>query len=518
MNRKCQWKHVALRSERDFLLNSVNFPGKSSDYYSYRHELLWNQLWQGLNFGSKAAFLLLLTPMMLSRWGSEGYGLFALASSLLVSMALLDGGVRALTRIQMADAWKRGDFDSMEQVYSEGLLTFASVSLIAVAACTILSRSGCLSAWFHLPPGGSGVLVMTVICTSVLMTSILGLEPLAAKGNLSTLKASNTLGALAAIPACALLVFLGAGVGPVIITYAACMTLPNLVVAYRHDLFAMIPWSRLRAFTPRAALKTLRSGFWYYLTTVSLIGKTHALTFLVSAIAGPGEAGIFYILLRFTEIISNVASTSSETSLAALTAATNNDERRACFTQSWRHVALFSIQGALIFLFMTGYLLALWLHGEITVPAWIGLGLAIFGLTGSFSRVVVNSSMGLGLTRYAATAGFGEAIVGILGAYAGYHAGGLTGLLLGGSLGSLCLLPLTRKITMSCAMAGKRSAVALWMLPLKPLLPGIFGSAIILWSSTLIGSLPCLLGVSLSGLITLWELKRLHSPSSRTEF
>lgn len=115
--------------------------------------------------------------MMLSRWGSEGYGLFALASSLLVSMALLDEGVRALTRIQMADAWKRSEPESMQQAYSEGLLTFASVSLIAVAACTILSRSGCLSAWFHLPPGGSGVLVMTVICTSVLMTSILGLEP-----------------------------------------------------------------------------------------------------------------------------------------------------------------------------------------------------------------------------------------------------------------------------------------------------------------------------------------------------
>jgi hypothetical protein len=67
-------------------------------------------------------------------------------------------------------------------------------------------------------------------------------------------------------------------------------------------------------------------------------------------------------------------------------------------------------------------------------------------------------------------------------------------------------------------MSAKRSAVALWILPLQPLLPGIFVSTIILWSSTLIGTLPCLLGISLSGFITLWELKRLHSPTSRTEF
>ncbi len=503
-----------------FNLNAVNFTGKPSEQDTYRRELLWNQLWQGLNFGSKAAFLILLTPLMLSRWGTAGYGVFALASSLLVSMALLDGGVRALTRIKMADAWKRRDSESMEQVYSEGLLTFASVSLIAVAVFAILSRSGCLTAWFHLPPDGSGVLVMTALCTAVLMTSILALEPLAAEGNLSTLKASNTLGALAAIPACALLVYLGGGVEPVIITYAACMTLPNVVVAYRHDLFAMIPWRTLRSFTPLTAFRTLRSGFWYYLTTISLIGKTHALTFLVSAIAGPGEAGIFYILLRFSEMISNVASTSSETSLAALTAATETEKRRACFTQSWQHVALFSIQGALIFLFMTGQLLTLWLHGEISLTPWIGLGLAIFGLTGSFSRAVVNTSMGLGLTRYAATAGFGEAILGILGAYAGYHVAGLSGLLLGGSLGALCLLPVIRKISMacvsSCAKTAKRSDVILWILPLKPLLPGIFGSAIILWGSSLNGSLPCLLGVSLSVLITLLGLKRLHSPSSGT--
>ena len=38
---------------------------------AYRRELLQNQIWQVLNFGSKAGFLLLLTPLMISKWGGR---------------------------------------------------------------------------------------------------------------------------------------------------------------------------------------------------------------------------------------------------------------------------------------------------------------------------------------------------------------------------------------------------------------------------------------------------------------
>ena len=480
----------------------------------YRRELLRNQFWQILNFGSKAGFLILLTPMMLSRWGSVGYGLFALASSLLVSMALLDGGVRSLTRIRMAEAWKRGDTYGASRIYAEGVLTFAGVSLVAVAATVILSLGGCLTAWFRLPAGGSGVLVLTVICTAILMTSILVLEPLAARGNLSVLKAANTWGALAAIPLCALLVSVGTGQGGVILAYAACMTVPNLFVAFQNGLFALIPCSELRRFRPATALKTLREGFWYYLTTISLIGKTHGLTFLVSAIAGPGEAGIFYILLRFSEIISNVASTSSETSLAALTSASGIEARRACFTQSWIHAALFSMQGALVFLFLTSQLLGVWLHGAVTVPAGVGLGLALFGLSGSFSRVVVNSSMGLDLTRPAAFAGLWEALLGILGAYAGYRLGGLTGLFLGASIGFLCLIPVSHRIALRC---GWHSSLY-WLGTLRQLLPGFFCSGMLLLAGASVNSMPIawIGSLAVAGVITLHQVSSLH-PSGKKE-
>ena len=496
------------------LLNPSSHTKQSSLADSYGRELVWNQIWQSLNFGSKAAFLLILTPMMILHWGSIGFGLFAVASSLLVSMALLDGGIRSLIRVQMADAMKRNDTESLKRIYAEGVLTFATVSSAAFVVSLALSLLGCLTAWFRLPPGGGTVLVITVVCTAILMTSILLLEPLAAEGNLSILKAANTWGAVAAVPICAILVFLGAGVGPVIVTYAACMTVPNLLVAWHKNLFAMLPWSELRRFRLRTALKTLQSGFWYYLTTVALIGKTHALTFLVSAIAGPAEAGIFYILLRFSEIISNVASTSSETSLAALTTAKDTAQRHALFVLSWRHVALFSITGALMFLFLTGQLLGLWLHGAVTANPYVGAGLALFGLSGAFSRVVVNSSMGLDLTRPAALAGVAEAVTGILGAFVGYQLGGLTGLLLGGSLGSLWQIPVGSRISEPCGLRSSGD----WIRPLLPLFPGFLLCGLLFYA----GSRSSHEGVYLTALflvaaVTLWQLKFIQNRIKPTD-
>ncbi len=475
---------------------------------AYRRELLQNQIWQVLNFGSKAGFLLLLTPLMIRTWGADGYGLFALASSLLVSMAILDGGVRALTRIQMAEAWKNGDEATARRVYSEGLLTFASVCLLAIGISVALAVPGWMGEALRLPPGGAGVMVMTVICTAVFMTTLLGLEPLAARGNLSELKAANTWGAVAAIPVCAALVFAKAPVGVVVFAYAFSLTVPNIVVAWRTGLFAMAPWRGLAHFGPRVAWKTLHSGVWYYLTTVSLVGKTHALTFLVSAMAGPAEAGLFYVLLRFSEIVGNVGATASETSLAALSSATDNHERRECFRQSWLHVALFCTHGSLVFVFLTKHLLSLWLHGEANVPHAIGITLAAFGLTGAFSRVVVNASMGLDLTRPAAVAGAWEAVLSIAGAGLGFHLAGLPGLFLGGSVGILCLLPVTGMVSREC---GWRSLWD-WFVALRQLLPGFCAAAVILYLSALSHHFPAWFGALIAcGGIALWQLKGIHA-------
>ena len=147
----------------------------------YLVELFWNQVWQSAGFLSKAVFLAILTPLMLAHWGPEQYGLFALASSLLVSMGLLDGGVRALTRVRLAEALGRNDPQAMSRALGAGVVTFASVVFAATVLGIALATSGKLASWLDLPTDGSLVLAVTMGVTGLFMITSLALEPLAAE-------------------------------------------------------------------------------------------------------------------------------------------------------------------------------------------------------------------------------------------------------------------------------------------------------------------------------------------------
>jgi O-antigen/teichoic acid export membrane protein len=482
-------------------------PSATGSSREHLRELLRNQVWQSANFLAKALFLVLLTPLMLARWGAEQYGLFALASSLLVSLALLDGGVRALTRLRLAKALASDDMAAWRQNFTEGVATFAVVVLAAFLVTLAGGLAGWWSAIFHLPAGGDRVLVVTVALTGLMMLSILVLEPLAARGELSVLKAASTWGALIALPLCALAVWLGCGPLAAISIYALSLFVPNLAVALRRGILRDLV-REPAVFSPKTIVRTLRSGFWFYLTTVSLVLKTHALTFVVSAIAGPAEAGLFYILLRLAEIVGNVGATASETTLAALAATHDAKERAARFRQTWLYVGACSIGGALVFVTLCEPLLHWWLPREQTVPWLTGPMLAIFGLGGAFSRVVMNASMGLGLIRPAARAGVLEAALDVVCGAVALKLGGIPALLLGGSVGALVLLPTAGRIAARC----DSSNFSLYVRPLGVLAPG-FLLAALTQSLAVWLAMPWAWGLALaiSAGVGLQQLRRIHA-------
>lgn len=476
----------------------------------YLKELLLNQIWQSANFVAKAVFLVALTPLMIWKWGAYGYGLYALASSLLVSMALLDGGVRALTRMRLAESESRQDEDAFLRHYWDGLFAFASVCALAVAAVAGLAATGLLDRWLNLHAGGAGVLFLTTAMTAVFMLTTLALEPLAAQGHLSALKAANTWGALLALPLTAATVYFGGSVSLALVVYFMSITIPNGVLLVRSGLAARLWKGGLRSFHPGRVVRTLRDGFWYYLTTVSLVGKTHGLTFVVSALAGPAEAGLFYILLRITEVVGNVGATASETSLAALAAAKTPEGRRDCFRQSWLYTGVLCLHGAVATALLGESLLKFWLPGKHEIPLGIGVAMAVFGLTGAFSRVIVNAGMGLGLVRNASLGNFLEAVADVVGALVGYRIGGLPGLFVGGSVGVLFLLWPARQIAAACA-AG---SLALYGASLVPLLPGMLVAGLAeglagltKWPVVWIAS------GGIAGVIAFVQLRRLHRPA-----
>ena len=450
-------------------------PGISSDY---PRELLRNQLWHGANFLSKGLTLFLLTPLMLRLWGKEQYGVYALCSSLFVSLALLDGGVRSLTRVRLAARVHQPDSPAPGLILAQGLITFFLVCASALLFALIAGWGGRWDTLLQLPAGGQNILIGSGIFTALWMGSVLALEPVAAAGHLSRVKSANTWGVIFALPLCALVLILGGGPFAVITVMTGCLMAPNLILFIRSGIWRELSLPRLPAW-PSVARNTLRHGFPYYLTTVALIAKTHGLTFFISALAGPAEAGIFYVLLRLSEILSNVAGASSETSVATL-AGVPSAERPRLFQKAWAWISLTCFHGALVLVFWVPRFWDIWLPNFTSLPPSLWPALALFGFAGAWSQMAVNASMGLDRVRSAAAIVMLEAILTVTGALWGYDHGEFTGLFFGGCLAVLATLAQSFHLRHALGETFRRT----WLQPWIPLLPGLALSAATLYAGS----------------------------------
>jgi len=475
---------------------------------NYRWELFLNQFWQGLNFFSKAAFLGLLAPLMLKIWGPVSYGMFALASSLLVSLAILDCGVRSLTRLRLCETRIAGDTRDFNFAVCEGLAAFALIALLAFGIAAGLAMAGLWSRWLQLPPEGDFLIAMTVGLIGLFMLSVLVLEPLAAEGRLSTLKAANTIGAAVAIPIVGLQVWLGGSVTAAVFVYFLCLTLPNVVLFFTGGLIQTRFWHEGRRLTPRHILGTLHSGGWFYATTLALVAKTHALTFIVSAIGGPSEAGIFYILLRITEFIGGLGATSSDTSQASLAGEVTASKRGENFRHSYTYTLIFCLHGVLVIGFLAPIILHLWLPKETAgLPSGIGWAMALYGLGAAFSKTVVNAAMGTGLIRSAAIGNLIEASLVLACGFVLQPIFGLTGLFMGAGMAALALLPtavlLSKNFTQSFSQT--------WLQPIgRQLLPLLLSGLALGTAYSFHSIILSAIAVGFASLLVIASIRRSH--------
>jgi len=472
----------------------------------HSRELLRNQIWQGLNFFSKFGLLFLLTPLMLRHWGDERYGLFALASSLLVSLAILDFGIRSSTRLQLCN--HTANPEAAVQVLRQGAQAFFLIGLAATLLGTVAALLGGWSWAFRLPAGGDLVMASTLGMVSLFMLSTLLTEPIAALGAISALKKANTVGATLAIPLLAGWVYWGGGVLGALILYFLCLIGANVWLIAT----APVPWKEwlpqlVRPCSPGELWKTVHQGGWFYATTLALVTKTHALSFLVAWILGPSAAGVFYILLRISEAVAVLGTTASDTNLAALATAPSLEDRQRRFRQSLLYTALFSFHSCVGLAFLTRPFLNLWLKGLEDLPAAIGLALAVFGLGGAFSRKVVNSAMGVGAIKIAAIGNLIEAALIFLLAPLLIRQGGLPLLFIGGGLAAMALMPAATEL----AHRMQLGFVDLWLRPLGTLVPGLLINTLLLGGGLATGNLWALGAATLAaGGVGLWEWRRLH--------
>lgn len=478
-----------------------------------QRELALIQLWETLSTVAKAAFFFVVTPVLLARLGREEYGWLALSFSVVTCVVVTDFGIRGYLRVTLS-AMSGGEDRFREQAISQSAAAFLCVQLPLIALTIFAGHAGWWSRWLGLGPGGDVVLVAAVVGSSVLSLSLLLVEPLAARRQLSPVKLASFLGNVLAVPLVFALASTGASALGCALGYLAALTLPNLVIAafLEPRVFAAL----LRAplyLHPHRVTPLLLKGGWFALFAALWLLRSYLITFLISAIFGPAEAGMFFILLKLSELLSVFGANASETAIADLSANEPVAERRGRFLASYRASLAASVAAFAGLACLTPIVIEHWFRLDSPGVA-IGVFVGCFGLAGGFNRAVATACMGLGLTRSVALWGFLETSIVLGGAVALRSWLGLASAFAAGIVAALALIAPARKI----ARALEESGARLWVQPAGWFFAGIVSSAACAIIANSVGGWArwgwAALGCACGGAVGAHYLRQLHGKSS----
>jgi ADP-heptose:LPS heptosyltransferase len=362
-------------------------------------EFLLNHIWESLNCGAKILFFAIATPLMLSAWGAERFGLFAVANSCIGVMAIIDLGLRTSTRVGLANPELLEKERIRLHVLHVAAFSIASAGTISIVA--VLSLAGYWHRWLQLPPTGDLIVVMATTFTAATMWLQLLLERIAAAGRLSRIKVALCLGNLLAFVLVIAALKAEASVATVTAAYFAAMAFPLLLLLPHADLHPRLFVHALAQFRPCQILDALHVGRWINVITASWVFQSYGLVFLISWVLGPAAAGTFFLYLKLSELLSVLGASTSEPTIAALAGASSAFDRRRHFATGYRSTIALCLTGALGYIFFSGDLFRIWLHRPLDNTS-TGFLIGIFGVAAGFSRMVSASSVGLAKPRPAA--------------------------------------------------------------------------------------------------------------------
>lgn len=440
---------------------------------AHRSELTRNQVWEAGATFAKAAFFFAVCPAITAQLGREAFGLFAVALSALACVVASDFGIRLHTRIRLSEAM--GDAPQQAKALAASLAAYALLLAGMVVCVSIVASAGGWASLLRLPAGGDRVIAVTAAAGAVYVFSLLLLEPLAASGRLSTVRAAVFWGNVIALPAVLGAASLHASVAVLIAAYLAALTAPNLLTSasqkasrerLRDAAHAMpsITWQDVAA--------TFGGSRWYALTAFTWLAKSYGLTFIIGSAWGTAEAGRYFILLKLSELLSVLGASIADTTIAGLATLRTPGERAARFALTLRYVLAMSLPGFVLLACACSVLLQKWFHQEVPDAA-IGIWVGLHGLAAGFRSVVLAACIGAGLRRMAALSSVAETALAVGGTFAVLHASGLAAVFMVGFASAASLLP----AAFSLARSFQASSVEVWLKPAAVFLVGAAGAA-----------------------------------------
>jgi len=438
------------------------------------HELFLNHVWESLNTAAKILFFVVVTPLMLASWDKERFGLFALANSSVALMVVFDLGLRALTRVALSN----NSITQEEKVrrYAANIAAFAFASTSALLLIFLLALNGCWRHWLHLPAGGDFVMAAAPAIAAGTMLLQLLVEPVAAEGFLSRIKANLFVGNLIAFGIVIASLRIGASVAVVTVLYLGTLALPLLFLLPAAHLQTGIFGRPMIGLKVEDILWAFRLGSWNNVLNLAWLLQGYGLLFLISILIDPVQAGIFFLYLKLTEMLSVLGASTTEPTIAALASASTSAQRRRRFNAAYKSAAALCLTGAVAYTFFCSDLLRLWLGRSLDNP-FTGLLIALFGLSAAFTRMVTAACIGLDRPRPAAIGALAGALVTTAGVSALYHRVGTEGVLLIGAGSGLFLVPAA--VAIARTMGG--GFLTIWIKPVKEFAPSLVVIASLCW-------------------------------------
>ena len=366
---------------------------------NHGRELFLNHVWESLNAASKILFFAVATPMMLTHWGREQFGLFAVANSCVALMAFLDLGLRTLTRIGLTN--QKLSPAAKLRLHALNVVAFAAAAGVTLVIVALLAVTGHWHRCLNLSPAGDFVIATTAALTAGTMVLQLLLERIAAAGHLSRIKAALFGGNVLASVIAIVLLRSGTTVSGVATGYFGALGFPLLLLLPT----AHVQWrdfgrvvATLRA---REILNAITSGGWINLITASWIFQSYGLVLLISSVLGAASAGTFFLFLKLAELLGVLGASASEPTIAALASATTAQDRQRHFALGYKSALALCLSGAAVYSFFCDDLFRIWLHRSLD-HLYIGLLIGLFGVATGFIRMVNAATLGLAKPRSSA--------------------------------------------------------------------------------------------------------------------
>lgn len=376
-------------------------------------QLFSNQLWETVAFLAKAVFMLGLTPSMLHVWGPVGYGEFAIATSAFVLLSLCDVGLRGRTRVELS----KGISECKEKPFAmaESIALFGGISLAVLLFVGGVTFS---HGWSHLlgiRREHETLLLVVTTLTLPYMASNLLLETVVVREGLGRIKMVAALGWAAAIPAVALCLWQHLSVLAAVAVWIGALFLANiyLLLARLGDLSQHL--KGVRHISVRGIVMAYRESHWFNIASITWATKSHGLILLTGALSSPASAGLFFIVLRLSEIVSTLGAISFDVALTALPRCRSIAEKRLCLTTTCRYTLLFALPCAAGVAFFTPFFFRFWIKAAPPLGWSTGFWAAGLGLAIAANRLITYVSLGLGTGRLVALCGLAEVAVTLCG-------------------------------------------------------------------------------------------------------